>query len=241
MRRQTLYRKLHTTAECPQCTAPMETTQHILRCTAPRARSTWAKSLTRMDAKLTQAKTDPALQRGIIQALRAWGSDSEFDYTALPPYMIEAFSEQASLGWFSFLLGFASPKWRLVQQRFFARNFKSRPPSIRRWTATLVSQALLVSWDMWEHRNAILHEASNVTRLNTLSAAIADQYRLGDMDSVFLRKYYRISLAELRSKPESYRAQWLNSVSSRRQALLTDPATLALHRQRALMHRHFGL
>jgi len=58
-----------------------------------------------------------------------------------------------------------SLRWTIVQRCHFSRCSLSCPPSLRRWHSSLIKQLQLVIWDIWDHRNAILHKASSAVAL----------------------------------------------------------------------------
>ena len=53
------------------------------------------------------------------------------------------------------LNGLLSAQWEATQQLYF-RHIKSRK-SGRTWVIALIKKLWQVSWDMWDHRNSVLH------------------------------------------------------------------------------------
>jgi hypothetical protein len=56
--------------------------------------------------------------------------------------------------------------WQATQQIYFARIGSSRSP--KRWTIALIQKLWEVAWNMWEHRNGILHDKEQSIILQSL-------------------------------------------------------------------------
>jgi len=65
--------------------------------------------------------------------------------------------DQTTIGWDRFLDGWVAQSWQLYQDEVW-QLAKSRR-SGRRWVAELIKKVWNVSWDMWAHRNGILHDS----------------------------------------------------------------------------------
>ena len=69
---------------------------------------------------------------------------------------MDAFREQDEIGWWNFLLGCVTPKFAEVQQAYYMSIGSKRTGKV--WLRRLVTQIWEVHWQMWEHRNYVLHE-----------------------------------------------------------------------------------
>ncbi len=72
------------------------------------------------------------------------------------PKVAEAVHDQENLGWQNFLEGCMSGKWREIQQRYYTW-LGSRKTGLW-WAVALIQKLWDVSWDQWEHWNAVLHD-----------------------------------------------------------------------------------
>jgi len=70
-----------------------------------------------------------------------------------------AFDIQSDIGWNLLLEGWITYEWEFLQSSHYALigSRKSR----RCWLIQVVKKLWLVSWDVWEHWNGILHDSDN--------------------------------------------------------------------------------
>ena len=88
------------------------------------------------------------------------------------------------------MLGQMAPEWAAAQQSYLDWLGKRRTG--KQWLIAITVKLLNISWDMWDHRNRILHASShpwNLLKVQELDLQIADQYRQGYLN--LQRKDYR--------------------------------------------------
>jgi hypothetical protein len=73
---------------------------------------------------------------------------------------------QTTIGWRRFFEGWISHEWTKAQQAHYT-SIKSLCTG-KRWAVALIKKLWDIAWDLWEHRNGILHESSNVVSQNEL-------------------------------------------------------------------------
>jgi len=133
---------------CPRCGTKNEDKAHITQCPAPpEARETWQQSLKTLTQWLRESNTAHEISEAI-----EWIDPQQ---QADPPGG-QFLLDQTTIGWDHFLEGWLAQSWRVHQDGVW-QNVKSRRSS-RRWVAELIKKLWNVSWDMWAHRNGILHE-----------------------------------------------------------------------------------
>ena len=89
-----------------------------------------------------------------------------------PAAMAEALEAQTGIGWRNFLLGRTAKQLEEWQQRHFDKT-GSRNTG-RRWAIELAKKLMGVCWDMWQHRNDVLHnDGQNFQRKVELAKADA--------------------------------------------------------------------
>ena len=117
-----------------------------------------------------------------------------------------ATEQQNDIGWQAMAKGWTTEEWAVIQQEYYKLI----------GLVEIIKKLWLIAWDMWEHRNSILHNTENVhsqtqeAQLNKkmcklYSAAIRylahspDNYLLGIPISNLIRKSY------------AYKKNWANS------------------------------
>jgi hypothetical protein len=112
----------------------------------------------------------PEFQEAIIQRLHQWRNPTLRDIEWTDDGVQAAILHQDRFGWYNLLMGRISVKWKEVQQRYYV--LLGRRNTGRRWLISLIETIWAISWDMWDHRNGILH--------NTIIPA--KQRRIDDLD-----------------------------------------------------------
>ena len=77
--------------------------------------------------------------------------------------------KQQRIGERSLAEGCIHKDWRSIQAEYL-KKVKSRR-SAKRWIAQLIQKTWLVSWDMWDQRNAMVHNHTD-TRMEQITEAL---------------------------------------------------------------------
>jgi hypothetical protein len=104
-------------------------------------------------------------------------------------------------------------KWATTQQRYY--NLLKSPRTRRRWAIAIITKLWNVAWDLWEHRNGILHEKENlITQSMTMQLNARVSRVCNDLSSRALRQHDRHlvhhSLYTLLRKDNNYKITWLS-------------------------------
>jgi hypothetical protein len=196
---------------CPRCGEP-EDAPHVWRCKGEGTADIWTKSLEGLASLLRKLDTDPTLLHIILVYLRGWWAGVGPQY--VPPLVFQTLVEdQGRVGWSRFFEGWLVHQWTICQQRYY-QIFKSKRTG-RWWTIAVIKKQCDIAWDMWEHRNSVLHEKENlVTRsmVVQLDAKVSRIYN--DLYSRALRNYDRylvhLSLSSLLRKDTNYKVTWIS-------------------------------
>ena len=89
------------------------------------------------------------------------------------------FEAQEKLGWTAFCVGRISNQWA---QYTTATDSHNNP---KRWTHLLIQKLCLTIWQMWDHRNSVLHDPSGRVQQQEhlqINAQIRVQYMIGSLD-----------------------------------------------------------
>ena len=235
---QTLLRRCESTsAACPRCSHPSETTSHVMRCHGLDSDKVWSRSLKRLALHLYRTQTDPDLSSTLLSALCSWHSGTLPQCTTSNPLLRLAWESQRAIGWENTLCGFLSVHWAATQARYQASLLLSPRLGPSRWLSSLIQRLWPISWDQREYRNAILHSLlhshhRNLTR--TLDTVIRAEYATGPNPSLpSTNPLFRISLVKLLSKLLLYRQHWLNTVEASRTITTEQPPTISPQNQSA--------
>jgi hypothetical protein len=171
----------------------------------------------------------PGVRDAICSYLQAWRLGD-----TLPPVqdfaaifgLRAAIEAQSSLGWQALLEGCVASDWAAIQQKYYEWIGSRR--SGRRWVSMLIRKLWEVAWDLWEHRNGIVHaRAVNSGQLRLTLASIQHQLSLG---SVHLARadlpHFNKGHDVLESDQPELQVAWLNNViAARERAARRDAST----------------
>jgi hypothetical protein len=146
------------TNQCPRCGLP-EDASHVWLCRDPGAQEVWSKALASLELSLRKWDMDPTILHVIMTYLKGWQSNEQVLYQP-PRFLEDVFNEQCRIGWRRFFEGWLSTSWEALQQQFNTVTKSNRTG--KRWVSALIQKIWDIAWDLWEHRNGILHEKENV-------------------------------------------------------------------------------
>jgi hypothetical protein len=209
---------------CPLCLLPNETAPHVLFCTDHRARNQWIQSITKLEIALAKARTDPAIIKCIGQRLLALRFNNARRYSPNrgTTEVRRALAEQDLIGWVPFLRGCISRKWEDAQDKWMVARATKWKRSSARWMQKLTVATWEVSWEMWDHRNSILHDPLHPWRQQELSDLNEQISRetLAYEESGFLPKDRRLFNHSAEHKIKNYsvkqKRQWIRSIDMSR-------------------------
>jgi hypothetical protein len=197
-------------SSCPRC-GQFEDAQHVWLCQAEACAHIWEKSLQDLSSWMESCQTDPLLHQDVISYLKSWrsGSNLTLNYES-------TFSLQHHLGCNLFFQGFVTQDWEQIQDSFY-NCIKSRRTGYR-WLVAFIKKMWNIAWDLWEHRNGVLHSQQNdnsTTALRSLKVEIRKAYfslssrYIAPVDQHLLH----LSLVRLQQKEFSYLKEWLRQAT----------------------------
>ena len=196
---------------CPRCGEP-EDAPHVWRCKGEGTEDIWTKALEGLASLLRKLNTNPTLLHIILVYLRGWRSGEGPQY--VPPLVFQTLvEEQGRVGWSRFFEGWLVQQWSSCQQRYY-QTCKSKRTG-RRWTIEVIKKLWDIAWDLWEHRNGVLHETENLVTRSMAAQLDAKVSRIyNDLYSRALRNYDRhlvhLSLSALLRKDTNYKVMWIS-------------------------------
>ena len=211
-------RKERTIDNCPRCDMPSEDNDHILRCLAPSANEQWTLSLQSLEHKLLSLQAPRDLSEAIITMLESWRLQRPFECNPLWDLNTTLLiTLQSTIGAKLMLEGCIHNSWSEIMQDYLS-SLQSKING-ERFVTALIKLLWQIAWDMWDHRNNILHDNdTNATLLGitALNTQIVNMYHKGILplmtpDEKALFKSPLESL--LRLRPPSKRA-WIATVEA---------------------------
>ena len=231
-------------SRCPLCGCNEETTQHVIQCPDARATKVWNSSMEDLNTWLKEQGTEPTLHKLIIRNLNQWRQGRRcWTGTEGDPHAIRAIRGQGNIGWFNALLGRQHSLMETVQEhRYQSKRIRK---SGHRWAVVLNKKFRTILWNMWEHRNSILHGTTDNFHAKMVTAAvdkdIAQDFRNGKLKILKGDKYLFKSKKQLLKQPLLVKQRWLDRVTGARKAWrahqLKGPSLL--HEQ-IFMANHLG-
>jgi hypothetical protein len=193
------------TASCPRC-GKLEDTHHVIQCSGSGAQEVWEQSLLQLEKWMSDRGTDPALASQLLAFLNSWHSQD------ISPRLSNYTIAQSLIGWHNAFEGWLAADISNAQQYFYSASRSLRTG--RRWLIELIKKLWGIAWDMWEHRNGILHQQDNeVTRISThrLHVRVSDAYQLLRTMALPAADYHLIQtpLRTLKKKHTDYIKAWL--------------------------------
>jgi hypothetical protein len=179
-------------ASCPRC-GILEDSAHVWRCKGEGVEEIWDKALMDLEGWLSKMATDPDIKHAIISHLKSW-RDGQPVSSPNPFLLEEILGCQARIGWCRFFEGWLVREWTTAQQAYY--KISKSQGSGRRWTIELVKKLWDVAWDLWEHRNNILHKMQNVVTdqsSRSLNRRVSSAFT--DLQSLLLKAHDRHLLA----------------------------------------------
>jgi len=195
---------------CPRCGLP-EDAPHVWQCKGSGTEAVWDKALQDLEHLLRRLDTDPTIAHILLSYLKGWRSGVGIQYVA-PRAFQELVLAQESIGWGRLFEGWLVQQWVVYQQRFYPIT-KSNRTGLR-WAMAILQKLWNTAWDMWEHRNGILHQKEYIvtqTMILQLNARVSRVFN--DLNSRTLRHNDQhlvcLSLYRLLRKDTNYKITWL--------------------------------
>ena len=216
--------KFQTHSNCPLCDREDEDALHVIQCQDRRARKRWRNALKHLREWCQSKGTHPGLTDVIISYLRSWQSQSPFrDVDDITIHRIVV--RQSKIGWHAFFAGIHDPLWAETQHQYFL--WQKKRNTGRRWNIELIKKLWEVSWDMWEHRNRILH--NTVTPEGQRSLTLLNQDIQEELDTGY---------AEILSSDQYRFTEKINILLASTDVLVKQRwlASVSLARERYILH-----
>jgi ribonuclease HI len=228
------------TDNCPRC-GDYEDATHVWVCQNNDATLQWNKSLADLHKWMMTVKTDPDIAMAIIEHLDCWRNDIP-TINRYPNYIEQVLQAQLHIGWQQFLEGFTHKNWVEIQTTYY-RSIKCMRSS-KKWISQLLLKLWGVAWDLWEHRNQVLHQHNSSsspaevqalnTRISTLYTSLVGQHLPQD------QYLFHDPLDRILKKTNSGKKEWIHQATAamrmkRQQVYASRASERTVHRMRACL------
>jgi hypothetical protein len=191
------------------------------------------QSLRKLETRLIELETDPDLQLLLLALLDNWRFGTTLS-TSLPPYLCLLLQAQQRVGGHRLLEGWLVPEWGSLQQRFYTRIGSKQTG--KRWLIAVIRKLWDTTWDLWDHRNQVLHEqelhltqamSRGLHRL-VIETYTASRVRILPRKDAYLVKF---PLVDLLKKEDEVKQAWLQGAQLALAAMSADSNSLRGMRQ----------
>ena len=137
------------------------------------------------------------------------------------PSTFKALTTQLELGWFALLCRYITSDLSNAQHKYF-RNTHRKKHDGNTWAKQLSIKLWAITFNLWKHRNQILHETDAVHALsgmNILHSSITAEYNLGqdELPMPYSPFFYQ-PLIQLLRKSHTYLKRWYMTVRAGRES-----------------------
>jgi len=208
--------KLRDESTCPRCGVIDEDMEHVLRCQNIKANEQWELSLASLRQWLEKHDTHPELTELLCSRLSAWrNGDDLLPLEFSDPDLYQLLTKQDAIGWRACIDGLLVNEWAAVQASYF-ELFESRR-SGKRWVGALIKKLWDTAWDMWDHRNRVVHDQETGVRAIELRWAIRLQFQLGAQGVMAqARCLFQGGVQKILRYPMEVQEAWLRRIKAAR-------------------------
>jgi hypothetical protein len=151
-------------SKCPLGCEHEELPFHFMKCNTDVMCDTQQKGLALLTKGLKKLKTAPSILEAIIQGIKCWTDDVEYnlDEDSHELLFVESHDQliktQSKIGWEYFMKGYIVKDWGNLQQSYY-KSFDAHPLKFTRSCWVLKTLTLLHNYrtSLWNMRNSALH------------------------------------------------------------------------------------
>ena len=152
--------------KCPRCDE-IETHTHIVQCQSPGAQKAFDASMGNYGAWLTSTSS-PAMAQAILEFMHAYRNTRPLEFQPQWSQKVKrACEQQLAIGTRACIEGCLHPAWERIQSDYLTHIGSKK--NARRWMRELILKTWLVSWDLWDSRNDIVHNDSDTRQIQILA------------------------------------------------------------------------
>ena len=157
--RNMVRRNERNTDTCPRCGSKDEHTEHVIRCPHDTAQKIFITALEDLETWLHNT-TSKEITTAIKELVIEYRSNHKHPTKQHETDEIQqAIHNQRMIGLYPFVCGFLCTDWVTLQTTYLTKTGSRRCP--KRWTAQLSGKLIDIIFEMWNHRNEVLHKEEN--------------------------------------------------------------------------------
>ena len=153
---------------CPICNTNDETTIHVLQCRHQKVVSKLSQETHNFHKWLSTQLIDTEMKNLILNSFKCVQHNNSSTLTPINNILQEAIKEQNEIGWFNFIQGFWSKQWRECQKQYLTLQQSAKSPMLI--LSKTQRKIWMIAWNMWLHRNSILHEENHSIHPNEVKS-----------------------------------------------------------------------
>ena len=208
-------------SKCPRCGHDEETTEHVVQCATAATQAVWDNGIAKLEEWMTLQDTEPELQKHILYNLHQWRKGANHrSLRTHNRWLLKALQRQNSMGWHNFLLGRHAKEFEMVQTTHY--QAKSSRKTGFRWTVALIKKLMGIVWDIWDHRNSVLHKDEDNFHTKQLTEAadrqIRQEFIKGKSNLLQADKWMFRSKRHALKLPLGEKQRWLETATGARAA-----------------------
>ena len=157
--------------KCPACNE-VERHTHILQCKAEEATRKFEQVWEGYTLWL-QRTTSDWMRLANLEQLDAYRESRPVEISTLWPEDIQqAVKKQGWMGERAFIEGCVHEDWEKIQEDYILQTQSRRSP--RQWMKELIFKNWMISWDMWDHCNGMVHGHGQTKKEQIIAALDAE-------------------------------------------------------------------
>jgi hypothetical protein len=187
---------------------------------------------------LGQLLTPRSVTNTIIEGLNGWreGIDTKFNARTSVGMLGTL---QTEMGWKHFFEGRLHHRWREHMTTHYKNTGERK--SGKRWISALIRKLWEIAWDLWEHRNGVLHDRINGYANQTLTEKINNLWKHPLLKTIPSIKYLlKDGEDAIQGRTQHQKQQWVARVEVAVQQYSSMRDSTAYHQEREGMRRYLN-
>jgi hypothetical protein len=199
---------LRQSEECPRC-GQIETPTHVWVCKTVETEAIWRLGMNELQRELEERQTDPAIQGNIMQGLQGWRNDQPLQEAEQGT----ALDLQNKVGWTHFFEGRHHRQWEIEQQKYYHHTQSIR--SSLQWSSSIIIKIWQVAWELWTHRNEILHKSNHRLQSYDIDEQIRQIWQQGELHKIrSIKKIIPQNVDEILITNLEKKQQWVARITA---------------------------
>jgi hypothetical protein len=228
---------LRDTDKCPRCQQE-ETAEHVWTCQHVEVTHIWEERMEELKRILGQMLTPTPIISAVVDGLTGWrnGVDVQYNSRTTAGHLG---IEQTTLGWKHFFEGRLHYQWRRQMEEYYT-TIRERKTG-KRWVSALIRKLWEIAWDLWEHRNGILHDKTQGYANLSLTARINELWRHPLLKAIpSIKHLVKEGEESIQRQTHQQKQQWVIRVEAAIRRYETMRESTVYHQEREGMRQYLN-